>query len=463
MLKFAVIQFPGSNCDQDCIAAINAMEGLCAEYVWHKETSLRGFDAIVLPGGFAYGDYLRCGAIARFSPVMQAVKEEARTGKLVLGTCNGFQILCEAGMLPGALVRNRSLRFVCDMVTTRVEVADCAFTRGCPEGSLLRLPVAHGEGCYFADQETLRQLNEQRQIILRYTNDRGDIDPNANPNGSIENIAGICNREGNVFGLMPHPDRAADERLGSADGAKIFRSMTETIVAGQARAAYTPRRVSLFVTGTDTGVGKTHTVIQLLRLLRAEGVNCAGMKPICCGDRRDAEVLLAASSEELSIDEINPVWLKTPLAPLAAAQIEQATIDTNLILVALDRLRRRVDQVVVEGVGGWLVPIRPDYFISNLAVDMKLPVLVIAQNRLGCLNHAALTVRSVADYGLRCVGVVMNNSLQKNDIAIQTNPEILRQMLTVPVLPELASNMVNLPAEWVEILGVGKWGKMSPG
>src|SRR6266446_9175431 len=168
MMKFAVIQFPGSNCDQDCIAAINGIDGLTAEYVWHKQTSLDDFDAIILPGGFAYGDYLRCGAIARFSPIMQAVASDARAGKLVLGTCNGFQILCEAGLLPGALVRNRSLRFVCDMVAARVEVADSPFTRGMPVGTLLRLPVAHGEGCYYADEATLHELNERQQVLLRY-------------------------------------------------------------------------------------------------------------------------------------------------------------------------------------------------------------------------------------------------------------------------------------------------------
>src|SRR3954447_20234454 len=159
-MKFAVVQFPGSNCDQDCVAAINSIQGVEAEYVWHKETSLQRFDAIVLPGGFAYGDYLRCGAIARFSPIMRSVVNDARAGKLVLGTCNGFQILCEAGLLPGALVRNRSLRFVCQMVTTRVEVTDSSFTHGCSQGSLLRLPIAHGEGCYFADDKTLADLNE---------------------------------------------------------------------------------------------------------------------------------------------------------------------------------------------------------------------------------------------------------------------------------------------------------------
>ncbi len=223
----------GSNCDQDCIAAINGLDGLHAEYVWHKETSLDDFDAIVLPGGFAYGDYLRCGAIARFSPIMRAVISDARAGKLVLGTCNGFQVLCEAGLLPGALVRNRSLRFVCDMVTTRVEVNDFPFTQGCPKGTFLRMPVAHGEGCFFADAETLRELNANQQVILRYADGIGRAAPGANPNGSIENIAGICNRERNVFGLMPHPDRACDARLGSVDGARIFRSMMQRINASR--------------------------------------------------------------------------------------------------------------------------------------------------------------------------------------------------------------------------------------
>jgi phosphoribosylformylglycinamidine synthase len=230
-MNFAVIQFPGSNCDQDCVAAINGLNGLQAEYVWHKETSLDNFDAIVLPGGFAYGDYLRCGAIARFSPIMKAVISEARAGKLVLGTCNGFQVLCEAGLLPGALVRNRSLRFVCDMVTTRVEIDDSPFTHGCPKGSVLRLPVAHGEGCFFADPQTLGELNSNNQVVLRYANSQGQVVADANPNGSIENIAGICSRERNVFGLMPHPDRASDLHLGSADGANIFLSMQETIRA----------------------------------------------------------------------------------------------------------------------------------------------------------------------------------------------------------------------------------------
>ena len=236
-MKFAVIQFPGSNCDQDCVAAVNGISGLRAEYVWHKNTSLDGYDAIVLPGGFSYGDYLRCGAIARFSPIMSSVVEQARKGTLVIGTCNGFQILCEIGLLPGALVRNRALHFVCDLITMRVEVPDSAFTHGCPQGSLLRMPIAHGEGCYFADEKTLRDLNDRHQVILRYATAEGKIEASANPNGSIENIAGICNREGNVFGLMPHPDRACEERLGSADGRKIFESMMRAIEARQARAA----------------------------------------------------------------------------------------------------------------------------------------------------------------------------------------------------------------------------------
>src|SRR5947207_2663937 len=189
-MKFAVIQFPGSNCDQDCLAALSGMAGVKAEYVWHKKTSLTGYDAIVLPGGFAFGDYLRCGAIARFSPIMASVVEEARSGKLVIGTCNGFQVLCEIGLLPGALVRNRALHFICELVTTRVEVADSAFTHGCSQGSLLRLPIAHGEGCYFADPATLRELNERRQVILRYATAAVKIAPSSDLIGT--NIAYDC-------------------------------------------------------------------------------------------------------------------------------------------------------------------------------------------------------------------------------------------------------------------------------
>lgn len=236
-MKFAIIQFPGSNCDQDCLAALDGIAGIEAEYVWHKQTALEGFDAIVLPGGFSYGDYLRCGAIARFSPIMPSVVQQAQGGKLVIGICNGFQILCEIGLLPGALVRNRSLHFVCEMIHTRVEVPDSAFTHSVEQGAILRMPVAHGEGCYFAEATTLRELNERRQIILRYATADGRIEPSVNPNGSVENIAGICNRAGNVFGLMPHPDRACEARLGSSDGVKIFESMIKTIESGRARAA----------------------------------------------------------------------------------------------------------------------------------------------------------------------------------------------------------------------------------
>ena len=237
MTKFAVIQFPGSNCDQDCVGAINSLEGARADYVWHKEDSLAGYDAIVLPGGFSYGDYLRCGAIAQFSPIMHAVTKDAASGKLVIGICNGFQILCEAGLLPGALVRNRTLRFVCEMATLRVEGGQSPFTLGCAEGALLRLPVAHGEGCFFADDETLRELNANRQVLLRYVDASGRTIPEANPNGSVQNIAGICNAARNVFGLMPHPDRACDARLGSADGRQIFTSMIQALGGARTRAA----------------------------------------------------------------------------------------------------------------------------------------------------------------------------------------------------------------------------------
>lgn len=224
-MKFAVIRFPGSNCDQDCFQALRESMNAEVDYVWHKENSVDGYDAIVLPGGFSYGDYLRCGAIARFSPVMRAVKEAAAAGKLVIGICNGFQILCESGLLPGALVRNAGLHFVCADTAIRVETADSPFTNATVDGAVLRIPVAHGEGCYIADAETLESLNQNNQVLVRYSDENGLITPEANPNGSIENIAGIVNRERNVFGLMPHPDRAADTRTGSEDGKLIFQSM----------------------------------------------------------------------------------------------------------------------------------------------------------------------------------------------------------------------------------------------
>ena len=219
--------------------------------------------------------------------------------------------------------------------------------------------------------------------------------------------------------------------------------------------------MSLFVTGTDTGVGKTHTVIQLLRLLRASGARCAGMKPICCGDRRDAELLLAAGSGGLTIDEINPVWLKTPVAPLAAAHIEHAKIDIEHIMIALRTLQDQVEHVIVEGVGGWLVPIRADYFVSDLAVEMRFPALVVAQNRLGCLNHTALTVRSIADHGLFCAGVVLNELPGATSVASATNADILREITDVPLLSGLTENMDQLPLGWWQTVGVGGASRMS--
>lgn len=223
-MKAAVIRFPGSNCDQDCHLVLREL-GIDAEYVWHKEESVAAYDLIVLPGGFSYGDYLRCGAIARFSPVMRSVVEEAGKGKLVFGICNGFQILCEAGLLPGALVRNRSLHFICDDVHVRVENYRTPFTNGAVTGTVLRLPIAHGEGNYSASAETLRDLTMHGQVVLRYCTPSGDASVISNPNGSAENIAGICNRSGNVFGMMPHPERACDPRLGSTHGRVIFQSI----------------------------------------------------------------------------------------------------------------------------------------------------------------------------------------------------------------------------------------------
>jgi phosphoribosylformylglycinamidine synthase len=200
-----------------------------ADYLWHKETSLGNADAVIIPGGFSYGDYLRCGAIARFSPVMGAVQEFAASGGLVLGICNGFQILCEAGLLPGALVRNRSLQFRCEQVFLRTVTRNSPFTCRVPPGKPLKVPIAHGEGCYFAAAETLARLEAEDQILWQYCDAQGHITEAANPNGSLRSIAGICNPARNVAGLMPHPDRASEELLGSADGRLIFESMIETL------------------------------------------------------------------------------------------------------------------------------------------------------------------------------------------------------------------------------------------
>jgi len=227
-MHFAVLQFPASNCDQDCVHAVRVL-GHTSELIWHKDTSLGAAEAVIVPGGFSYGDYLRCGAIARFSPVMQAVKEFADRGGLVLGICNGFQILCEAGLLPGALIRNRDLQFHCEQVYLKTLQRDTPFTSEVPEGRILKMPIAHGEGCYFADDSTLQSLQAQRQILWQYTDAQGQPTDLANPNGSLLNIAGICNERRNVAGLMPHPDRASETLLGSDDGKYIFQSMVAAL------------------------------------------------------------------------------------------------------------------------------------------------------------------------------------------------------------------------------------------
>ena len=224
-MRWGVITFPGSCDDHDVFDSLKSDLGQQVKYLWHKEELKGQFDCLVLPGGFSYGDYLRCGAMARFSPIMRGVVEFARNGGLVLGICNGFQILCEAGLLPGALVRNAGLQFVCQQVYLRVEETDAPFTAGLKKGQLLRMPVKHGEGCYYADPKTLEQLHKQRQILLRYVDAKGKPIAAANPNGSVENIAGVCNERRNVFGLMPHPEDACSKLLGGDDGAKIFLSI----------------------------------------------------------------------------------------------------------------------------------------------------------------------------------------------------------------------------------------------
>jgi len=227
-MNFAVLQFPASNCDQDAVHAIRIL-GHSARYVWHKEHSLGDANAVIAPGGFSYGDYLRCGAIARFSPVMQAVQQFAANGGLVLGICNGFQVLCEAGLLPGALIRNRSLQFRCEHIFLKTLTADSSFTNRIPAGKLLRVPIAHGEGCYFADDATLMKLQASNQILWQDCDAQGELTDSANPNGSLLNIAGICNEGRNVAGLMPHPERACEPLLGSADGRLIFESLIHAL------------------------------------------------------------------------------------------------------------------------------------------------------------------------------------------------------------------------------------------
>lgn len=229
-MKFGVIQFPGSNCDQDAYYAVRDVLKQPVEYVWHKSTDVSGFDCIIIPGGFSYGDYLRTGAVARFSPVMNAVQEFVDNGGRVIGICNGFQILCEAHMLPGALIPNNTLRFRCKYVTVRVENNRSDFTNQCSNGQVLRIPIAHHGGQYYCEPETLKWLDEHDRVLLRYCDENGGLSDDANPNGSIAHIAGILNERGNVAGMMPHPERAVEDILGSSDGNYILKSIVESLM-----------------------------------------------------------------------------------------------------------------------------------------------------------------------------------------------------------------------------------------
>lgn len=228
-MKIGVVVFPGSNCDHDAYWALKQNVGVTPEFLFHKEHDLKGCDAIVLPGGFSYGDYLRSGAIARFSPIMREVVAFANGGGPVIGICNGFQILCETGLLPGALTHNKNLRFVCRKVNVRVERSDTIYTGNMSEGEVLAIPVAHGEGNYYADEDTLKELEDRRQIVFRYCDAEGNVTDEANPNGSQSNIAGLVNQSGNVLGMMPHPERACDPLLGSEDGLGIFQSLVSAL------------------------------------------------------------------------------------------------------------------------------------------------------------------------------------------------------------------------------------------
>ncbi len=228
-MKFGVLVFPGSNCDHDTYNVLAAEVGAPVTYLWHASHDLENCDAILVPGGFAYGDYLRTGAIAKFAPVMQSVARFASTGGLVMGICNGFQILCEAGLLPGALMRNRDQRYICKQVHLRTECADSPFTHTAPRGTILQMPVGHMEGNYFCDESTLRILRDQDRIAFRYASPVGEVTPGANPNGSLDNIAGILSENRNVLGLMPHPDRSSEALLGSVDGLRLFQSLASTL------------------------------------------------------------------------------------------------------------------------------------------------------------------------------------------------------------------------------------------
>ncbi len=228
-MKFAIIVFPGSNCDHDCYHVVKHVMGQEAEYVWHKDRSLEVFDCVILPGGFSYGDYLRTGSIARFSPIMAEVSCFAAAGGLVLGICNGFQILCEAGLLPGVLMRNSALKFICKNIDVRVESSKSAFTSAYKDNEVLSIPVAHADGNYFASPETIQELEDNGRVLFRYSTAKGDLSPEANPNGSIGNIAGITNAAGNVLGLMPHPERASELALGNTDGKGMFESIITSL------------------------------------------------------------------------------------------------------------------------------------------------------------------------------------------------------------------------------------------
>jgi phosphoribosylformylglycinamidine synthase len=236
-MNFAVLQFPASNCDQDALHVVKGVLGHAGRFVWHKENSLAGFDAVIIPGGFSYGDYLRTGAIARFSPIMQSVQQFAANGGPVLGICNGFQILCEAQLLPGALVRNRSLQFRCEHILMRTATADSPFSNKIPPGKIMRVPIAHGEGCYFAEDIVLEKLRNNAQILFQYCDSAGELTELSNPNGSLLNIAGICNEARNVAGLMPHPERASESVLGCDDGRLVFESMVSWMENRLAKAA----------------------------------------------------------------------------------------------------------------------------------------------------------------------------------------------------------------------------------
>ena len=229
-MKFGVVVFPGTWSDKDCFYVIDQVLHQPVEYIWHKDTDLTGFDCIILPGGFSYGDYLRCGAIARFSPVMKSVEAFANAGGLVYGICNGFQILCESGLLPGVLIRNDHLQFRCEWTSLRIENSDSPFTSKAEAGQVISVPISHGEGNYFADSATLDEIEKNNQVIFRYSSPEGCIDRENNPNGSLNNIAGITNREGNVLGMMPHQERCCDPLLGSTDGEVIFRSISDTLL-----------------------------------------------------------------------------------------------------------------------------------------------------------------------------------------------------------------------------------------